>query len=222
MIEDYYPGCSVELRNGDIIHNVWHTPKAPPEHQLTAFKAGVCSGDLSQLTACLLADHRQSIGMQSACWYDCGRYTGTREHVLDIIKVLPKKDDMIPPRGTPEFNTYAAGVMTSKGEIECKLRSDSSWRPTTTPNWDWSSTDYRVKPADTYRWWSVEEAMLFAVKYPTLFIKHVPGQVKTAYLVIQDGNVYISTASHSKFARPSPDVVMSLDGKTWAPIGVKV
>jgi len=55
-------------------------------------------------------------------------------------------ETIIPPRGTKEFNEYAASVMLSDEPKQYSFKGSYEWGESSSPIWDWRTYDYRIAP----------------------------------------------------------------------------
>lgn len=85
MIKGFYNGCSVKLRSGKVITNVWHAPDLTEGSQLVALKKAAAvppdmtAGDIKRLVPGI------------AGWFESGSYFREGTSSNDIVEVLPKK-----------------------------------------------------------------------------------------------------------------------------------
>lgn len=98
---------------------------------------------------------------------DNGQFYSYRTSDIDIVKVIPMPtDSTIPQRGTKDFTKYAISVMMAydRGEeVQYKEFSGAWWAFTTSPNWDWGTSDYRIKPKPTVVPWTRDTCPVGAV-----------------------------------------------------------
>jgi hypothetical protein len=71
---------------------------------------------------------------------------------------------------TREETRNIANVMTAFAcgdEIECcyKLDRHEDWKPSSSPIWNWTEYNYRVKPVTKYRFWTPEEIVGQKIKH---------------------------------------------------------
>lgn len=224
-MKGYYPGCSAKLRNGTIAHNIWHTPQCSNERQYSSLKPDFIYS--KQASVFKIISNTVQGGYVDLAWWDNGTYDGCTdtdcEH--DIMEVLPMKYN-IPPRDTPDFNTYMAQVVTSKLPLVFSLKGKGNFTPCLKPSWDWARYDYAVEERE-YKWFTTNDiAQYFGKRY---VIRQVgAADITSGAVLIDAGQVVfgrdfgtdIRDANYLVDGKPKFEISPDL-GQTWELLGVK-
>lgn len=86
LIEGYYDGCSVELKDGTVVDNVWHT-KCDSCYALTAFKKWPTEQDIEAPDSS--KNVKINCGHEDLSWYACGQMWSYAKTDNDIVRVIP-------------------------------------------------------------------------------------------------------------------------------------
>lgn len=92
MLKDFYQGCSVELKNGQIIHNVWMNEKAEPYWRYIAVEIGV-KPKLIASPASWCNRYQEADESNILAWDDEGKWD-TDEPKRSIKRVIPKSEEV--------------------------------------------------------------------------------------------------------------------------------
>ena len=129
---NFYDGCSVQLRNGKVVHNVHKRGSSA----YIAYTPGSTMDIQLDQDLCML--HWDIEGSFSP-W----PYSGT--HANDIEEVIKKDTMELPERNTDAFIEHVVRTMLhfqKTGKCWFKYRCETEWRSASTPVWKWDTTDY--------------------------------------------------------------------------------
>jgi hypothetical protein len=152
VIKGFYNGCSVRLRNGLIVRNVWFRPKAGATGLYVSYKYDLVQApDEASTIAEVESVKRKFLGV----WHPNGHlnlaYQGQYElgifhPELDLEEALTKKDTMdIPERNTDAFIDHVTKTVLQwhrTGKCWYRRIGDTEWRTAATPTWEWARFDY--------------------------------------------------------------------------------